>query len=159
VLLIDLDGFRRFDDTLRHLVGGCTKVRAPATWLPVAPEVAVNVTVAQVSQPQLPGLLQILEQTALTADCLELELTEQAIVDVGSEATIALRGVVDPGVSLAIEISTAASPRSPTCVSCRCRRSRSAARSSAGSAAPGTNQALEAPGLNVLPAAGFSRRP
>ena len=68
-------------------------------------KVAVNVSAAQVNQPQLPALLQqTLQQTALTTDRLELELTEQAIIDVGSEATIAsLRRVADLGVQLAID--------------------------------------------------------
>jgi diguanylate cyclase (GGDEF)-like protein len=70
-----------------------------------APKVAVNVTAAQINQPQLPAFLQqILAQTALTADLLELELTEHAIIDVGSEATIAcLRRLANLGVSLAID--------------------------------------------------------
>jgi EAL domain-containing protein (putative c-di-GMP-specific phosphodiesterase class I) len=68
-------------------------------------KVAVNVSAAQVNQPELPALLQeILEQTALATDRLELELTEQAIIDVGSEATIAsLRRVAEMGVQLAID--------------------------------------------------------
>ena len=71
----------------------------------LAPKVAVNITAAQVNQPQLPALLQqVVEQTALTADRLELELTEHALIDVGSEATIAcLRRVANLGVSLAID--------------------------------------------------------
>ena len=70
-----------------------------------APKVAVNVSAAQVNQPQLPALLQeTLEQTALATDRLELELTEHAIIDVGSEATIAsLRRVAALGVQLAID--------------------------------------------------------
>jgi diguanylate cyclase (GGDEF)-like protein/PAS domain S-box-containing protein len=70
-----------------------------------APKVAVNVSAAQVNQPQLPRLLQqTLERTALTTDRLELELTEHAFIDVGSEATIAaLRRVADLGVHLAID--------------------------------------------------------
>ena len=54
---------------------------------------------------ELPALLQeTLEQTALATDRLELELTEQAIIDVGSEATIAsLRRVAALGVQLAID--------------------------------------------------------
>jgi EAL domain-containing protein (putative c-di-GMP-specific phosphodiesterase class I) len=71
----------------------------------LAPKVAVNVSAAQVNQPQLPALLQqTLEQTELTANRLELELTEHALIDVGSEATIAgLRRVANLGVSLAID--------------------------------------------------------
>ena len=70
-----------------------------------APKVAVNVSAAQVNQPELPTLLQeTLEQTALATHRLELELTEQAIIDVGSEATIAsLRRVAALGVQLAID--------------------------------------------------------
>ena len=70
-----------------------------------APKVAVNVSAAQVNQPQLPALLQkTLQQTALATHRLELELTEQAIIDVGSEATIAsLRRVAALGVQLAID--------------------------------------------------------
>ena len=70
-----------------------------------APKVAVNVSAAQVNQPELPALLQeTLEQTALATDRLELELTEHAIIDVGSEATIAsLRRVAALGVQLAID--------------------------------------------------------
>jgi diguanylate cyclase (GGDEF)-like protein/PAS domain S-box-containing protein len=69
------------------------------------PKVAVNVSAAQVNRPELPTLLQeILEQTALATHRLELELTEQAIIDVGSEATIAsLRRVAALGVQLAID--------------------------------------------------------
>jgi len=56
----------------------------------LATKVAVNVSAAQVNQPQLPALLQqTLEPTVLKTDRLELELTEHAIIDVGSEATIA----------------------------------------------------------------------
>ena len=70
-----------------------------------APKVAVNVSAAQINQPQLPALLQkTLQQTALATHRLELELTEQAIIDVGSEATIAsLRRVAALGVQLAID--------------------------------------------------------
>jgi diguanylate cyclase (GGDEF)-like protein/PAS domain S-box-containing protein len=70
-----------------------------------ARKVAVNVSAAQVKQPQLPALLrQTLQQTALTTDRLELELTEHAIIDVESQATIAcLRRVADLGVNLAID--------------------------------------------------------
>ena len=71
----------------------------------LAPKVAVNVSAAQVNQPELPALLRAtLEQTALATDRLELELTERAIIDIGSEATIAsLRRVADLGVHLAID--------------------------------------------------------
>jgi diguanylate cyclase (GGDEF)-like protein/PAS domain S-box-containing protein len=70
-----------------------------------APKVAVNVSAAQVNQPQLPALLQeTLAQTALATDRLELELTEHALIDVGSDATIAsLRRVAALGVQLAID--------------------------------------------------------
>ncbi len=71
----------------------------------VAPKVAVNVSAAQVNQPQLPALLrETLEQTALATDRLELELTEHAIIDVDSGTTIAsLRRVAALGVQLAID--------------------------------------------------------
>jgi predicted signal transduction protein with EAL and GGDEF domain len=107
-----------------------------------APKVAVNVSAAQVNQPELPALLQeILEQTALAPDRLELELTEHAIIDVGSEATIAsLWRVADLGVQLRSTISAAASHRSPTCAICPCTRSRSTAPSSVGSARVGTTR-------------------
>jgi diguanylate cyclase (GGDEF)-like protein/PAS domain S-box-containing protein len=70
-----------------------------------APQVAVNVSAGQVNGPQLPSLLQqTFEQTMLTADRLELELTEHALIDVASEASIAcLRRVAALGVSLAID--------------------------------------------------------
>jgi predicted signal transduction protein with EAL and GGDEF domain len=69
------------------------------------PRVAVNVSAAQIKQPELTDLLQqTLEQTALTPDRLELELTEHAIIDVGSAATIAcLQRVANLGISLAID--------------------------------------------------------
>jgi diguanylate cyclase (GGDEF)-like protein/PAS domain S-box-containing protein len=71
----------------------------------LATKVAVNVSAAQVNQPQLPALLQqTLQQTTLTTDRLELELTEHAIINVESEATIAcLRRVAALGVNLAID--------------------------------------------------------
>jgi diguanylate cyclase (GGDEF)-like protein/PAS domain S-box-containing protein len=82
----------------------CTQA---AQWrrIACAPQVAVNVSAAQVNEPQLPALLQqTLAQSALATDRLELELTEHALIDVGSEATIAsLRRVADLGVHLAID--------------------------------------------------------
>ena len=70
-----------------------------------APKVAVNVSAAQVNQPELPTMLRAtLERAALATDRLELELTEHAIIDVGSDATIAsLRRVAELGVQLAID--------------------------------------------------------
>ena len=70
-----------------------------------ASKVAVNVFAEQASQPQLAGVLKhILQQTRLEARNLEVELTEHAIIDTGSEATIAcLRRVAHLGVSLAID--------------------------------------------------------
>jgi diguanylate cyclase (GGDEF)-like protein/PAS domain S-box-containing protein len=70
-----------------------------------APKVAVNVSAAQVNQPQFSALLQqTLARTALTANRLELELTEHAIIDIGNADTIAgLRRVAELGVSLAID--------------------------------------------------------
>jgi EAL domain-containing protein (putative c-di-GMP-specific phosphodiesterase class I) len=82
----------------------CTQA---ALWRRTAamPKIAVNVSAAQINQPQLPARLQqTLNQTELTTDRLELDLTEHAFIDVGSEGMIAsLRRVADLGVHLAID--------------------------------------------------------
>jgi diguanylate cyclase (GGDEF)-like protein/PAS domain S-box-containing protein len=68
-------------------------------------KVAVNISAGQTGQPQLASVLtQALRRAALDATSLELEISEHAIIDAGSEATIAcLRQVADLGISLAID--------------------------------------------------------
>jgi EAL domain-containing protein (putative c-di-GMP-specific phosphodiesterase class I) len=68
-------------------------------------KIAVNLCGRQASEPQLAEeLAEILEQTRLPPQSLELELTERAVIDAGSETTTdCLQRVSDLGVSLAID--------------------------------------------------------
>ena len=71
-----------------------------------APKVAVNVSAAQGQSARAPPRCckRSSNGRRWRPDRLELELTEHAIIDVGSEATIAsLRRVADLGVQLAID--------------------------------------------------------
>ncbi len=71
----------------------------------LAPRIAVNLAAGEASDPGLAGgVRQILERTGLAPSCLELELSEHAVIDAGSEATIAcLNRVAELGVGLAID--------------------------------------------------------
>ena len=68
-------------------------------------KIAVNVSGRQASEPWLSRECErILRATGLPPDGLEIELTERAVIDAGSEATVdSLQRVADLGVHLAID--------------------------------------------------------
>ncbi|PLX83727.1 MAG: GGDEF domain-containing protein [Desulfuromonas sp.] len=68
------------------------------------PRVAVNLSARQFGQPNLAASVdQILQETGLDPDCLELELTESGILESASDAILTLTDLKVRGIHLAID--------------------------------------------------------
>ena len=80
--------------------------RQAALWQQARPGLYVNVNVA-VQQLQHPGLVgsvsQILDRTGLSADLLQLEITEQAVIDLTSDVVHTLSALMGVGVQIVID--------------------------------------------------------
>lgn len=86
------------------LRSACNQARA---WLDEGmkiPRVAVNVSVCQFAQDNFPDLVkQILHETGLPPEFLELEVTESVLMRNGEEALATLQHLKEIGISLAID--------------------------------------------------------
>ncbi|WP_374675650.1 putative bifunctional diguanylate cyclase/phosphodiesterase [Ideonella sp.] len=95
---------------LIHAIGGwvideaCRQIRA---WLDAglpAPQVAVNVSARQFAAGDLPDVLAAaLQRHGVPPRCLQVELTESALVDRAGEAETALRRIRSLGVCVALD--------------------------------------------------------
>jgi diguanylate cyclase (GGDEF)-like protein/PAS domain S-box-containing protein len=79
--------------------------RQAAAWHEVGLKVAINVSVAQLRDPELlPTLRQVVATTGITATSLELEVTESVFLDPSKDLVLeALHEIAELGVSLAID--------------------------------------------------------
>jgi len=82
----------------------CTQAKAWRDRGMDIPRVAVNVSVCQFAQENFPGLVkQILHETGLDPECLELEVTESVLMRDAEEALETLKNLKDLGISMAID--------------------------------------------------------
>jgi diguanylate cyclase (GGDEF)-like protein len=80
------------------------KACADAVQWPAHLKLAVNMSPAQFKQPGLPGVLKsILEQCALPASRLELEITETVLLDNNEEHVAVLHEIKNLGVSIVLD--------------------------------------------------------
>ncbi|MBM4202262.1 MAG: EAL domain-containing protein, partial [Gammaproteobacteria bacterium] len=67
-------------------------------------QVAINLSVRQFQHPELARVVQtVLVETELSADCLELEITESSLMGTGEQAVANLRGIKGMGLRLSID--------------------------------------------------------
>jgi diguanylate cyclase (GGDEF)-like protein/PAS domain S-box-containing protein len=83
--------------------------RQAVTWHAASPDapplgVAVNLSVRQITQRDLPGVVaRTLRDTGLDPQCLSLEITETAILDDSAAASQALRALLALGVGMVLD--------------------------------------------------------
>ncbi|GII24504.1 putative bifunctional diguanylate cyclase/phosphodiesterase [Planosporangium mesophilum] len=89
---------------LRLLEQACAQAAGWRRLGPAPPFVSVNLAVAQLRDPGLPAAVAaVLDRTGLPPDLLQLEVTENAIVDTGDTSLDVLHALADLGVRLAID--------------------------------------------------------
>lgn len=82
----------------------CAQTRAWQNAKVAIPRVSVNLSALQFKQPNLVKLIaQILQESGLEADCLELEITESMLMEDSGEALSTLHALKAMGVRLAID--------------------------------------------------------
>jgi diguanylate cyclase (GGDEF)-like protein len=86
------------------LLTACKKAKLLKEKTGTSMPIAVNVSARQFKQAQLPQMIKnILNETGLPAECLELEITESTLIDDAAKFIDTLRALKTIGVKLAID--------------------------------------------------------
>lgn len=86
------------------LFNACKKAKLLKEKTGIAMPIAVNVSARQFKQAQLPQMIRnILNETGLLAECLELEITESTLIDDAAKFVDTLHALKTIGVKLAID--------------------------------------------------------
>lgn len=86
------------------LLTACKKAKLLKEKTGTSMPIAVNVSARQFKQAQLPQIIKnILNETGLPAECLELEITESTLIDDAAKFIDTLRALKTIGVKLAID--------------------------------------------------------